>query len=171
MSKIAIILASETKNLELANRIEKEIQDSGHEPVLIKLIDLDLPLYTSRAEKLHSASELLGPVLDQIREAEGFVFIAPEYNGGVPPILTNFLAWVSRSTKNWRENLTGKPAALATYSGGAGFNVLLSMRTQLSYIGMNIVGRSLQFHSKYDFNEVDIKAVVQQLLKLCYPST
>lgn len=166
MSKIAIILASELKNLELATHIQNEITAQGHEPVLIKLIDLELPLYTSRAEKLHSPSQILGATLDQIREAQGFVFIAPEYNGGVPPILTNFLAWVSRSTKNWRENLNGKPAALATYSGGAGFNVLLSMRTQLSYIGMNVVGRTLQFHSKYDFNDVDIKSVVGQLIRL-----
>ena len=164
--KIAIVLASETKNLELANRIEAEIKRIGGEPNIIKLIDLDLPLYTSRAEKLHSPSDLLAPVLGQIHEAHGFVFIAPEYNGSTPPILTNFLAWVSRSTKNWRENLNGKPAALATYSGGPGFNVLLAMRSQLSYIGMNIVGRTLQFNSNIDFNEEDIKGVIEQLSKL-----
>ncbi|MFL5784781.1 MAG: NADPH-dependent FMN reductase, partial [Bacteriovoracaceae bacterium] len=99
-------------------------------------------------------------------ESQGIIFIAPEYNGGIPPMLTNFLAWVSRSTKNWRENLTGKPAALGTYSGGPGSNVITSLRLQLSYIGMNVVGRAMQFHSKNDFNESDIKAVVGELIKI-----
>lgn len=164
--KIAIILASELKNLELATRIETEIKSAGGEPMIIKLIDLDLPLYTSRAEQKHSPAELLGATLPKIQEAQGFVFIAPEYNGSIPPILTNFLAWVSRSSKNWREVLNGKPAALATYSGGPGSNLLVAMRLQLSHIGMNVVGRPLQFNSKYDFNDVDIKAVVAQLMKL-----
>ena len=166
MKKIIIVLASELKNLELANKVREEIALQGCESTIIKLVDLDLPLYSSRAEKTHNPAELLAKEIPLIQEASGFVFIAPEYNGSTPPIFSNFLAWVSRSTKNWRELLNGKPAALGTYSGGAGFNVLLAMRQQLSYVGMNIVGRSLQFHSKYDFNEVDIKAVVTQLLKL-----
>ena len=166
MKKIALILASETKNLELATRICDEIRRTGNEAVMIKLVDLNLPLYTSRAEKNHSPAEILGESLNQIREADGFVFIAPEYNGGVPPILTNFLAWVSRSTKNWRENLTGKPAALGTYSGGPGANVITALRLQLSYIGMNVVGRAMQFSSRNDFKDEDIQAVVAQLTKL-----
>ncbi|MFL5783738.1 MAG: NADPH-dependent FMN reductase [Bacteriovoracaceae bacterium] len=166
MKKIAIILASEQKNLELANHIKKEIEGTGNEACLIKLIDLNLPLYTSRAEKEHSPAELLGDSLTRLKESQGIIFIAPEYNGGIPPMLTNFLAWVSRSTKNWRENLTGKPAALGTYSGGPGSNVITSLRLQLSYIGMNVVGRAMQFHSKNDFNESDIKAVVGELIKI-----
>lgn len=166
MKRIAIILASEQKNLELANHIKKEIEGTGNKACLIKLIDLNLPLYTSRTEKEHSASEILGKSLEHIKEAHGLIFLAPEYNGGIPPILTNFLAWVSRSTKNWRENLNGKPAALGTYSGGAGAMVITGLRLQLSYIGMNVVGRAMQFNSKYDFKEEDIKAVVAELLKL-----
>lgn len=166
MKQIVIVLASELKNLELANKVREEIARQGCESTIIKLVDLDLPLYSARMEKLHNPAELLAKQIPLLQEAAGFVFIAPEYNGSTPPIFSNFLAWVSRTTKNWRELLNGKPAALATYSGGPGFNVLLAMRQQLSYVGMNIVGRSLQFHSKYDFNEADITGVVTQLLKL-----
>ena len=164
--KIAIILASEQKNLELAQRIYDEVKRTGHEPVLIKLIELDLPLYTSRSEKNHDPATILGDSFKKIQEASGFVFLAPEYNGGLPPILTNFLAWVSRSTKNWRENFNGKPAALGTYSGGTGSAVITALRLQLSYIGMNVVGRAMQFHSKNDFRDEDIQAVIAQLNKL-----
>lgn len=166
MKTISIILASEVKNLDLANKIKEEVTKSGAEHRVINLMDLNLPLYTSRAEKEHSPQELLSSVLPLIQSTNGFVFIAPEYNGGTPPILTNFIAWLSRSSKNWREHLNGKPAALGTYSGGAGFNVILTMRTQLSYIGMNVVGRAMQFHSQKEINEADIKAVVTELLKI-----
>jgi NAD(P)H-dependent FMN reductase len=166
MKKIAIVLASEQKNLELANHIKAEIERTGNEVCLIQLVDLNLPLYTSRAEKNHSPAELLGDSLTKIKDSHGFVFLAPEYNGGIPPILTNFLAWVSRSSKDWRQNLNGKSVALGTYSGGPGSNLITGLRLQLSYIGMNVVGRAMQFHSKNDFNEADIKAVVEQLIKI-----
>lgn len=166
MKKIAVILASEQKNLELANRICEVIRTSGNESVLLKLVELDLPLYSSRMEAKHSPAEVLGESLATIQSADGFVFLAPEYNGGIPPILTNFIAWISRSTKNWRESFTGKPAALGTYSGGPGSNVITALRLQLSYIGMNIVGRAMQFNSKNDFKDEDIQAVVAQLNKL-----
>ena len=47
-------------------------------------------------------------------KAESFVFVSPEYNGGVPPALTNIIAWVSRlGGKDWRKSFNGKAAALA----------------------------------------------------------
>ncbi len=166
MKKIVIILASELKNLELANRVSIELTSTGNEVSIIKLVDLELPLYTSRAEKLHNPADLLANILPCIQQADGFVFISPEYNGGTPPVLTNFLAWVSRSTKNWRENLTGKGAVIATYSAGTGLNVLSAMRLQLSYIGMNVVGRQLVSTSSKEATDTDIKAVIQQLMNI-----
>lgn len=166
MKKIAVILASEQKNLELANRICEEVRKQGNECVLVNLVELNLPLYSSRLEGKHSPAEILAHALPTVQGADGFVFLAPEYNGGIPPMLTNFIAWVSRSTKNWRESFNGKPVALGTYSGGPGANVIAALRLQLSYIGMNVVGRAMQFHSKYDFNEADIQGVVAQLTKL-----
>lgn len=166
MKKIVVILASEQKNLELANRICEVIKGTNHESVLLKLVELDLPLYSSRMEAKHSPVEILGSSLGTIQSADGFVFLSPEYNGGIPPILTNFIAWVSRSTKNWRESFTGKPVALGTYSGGPGSNVITALRLQLSYIGMNVVGRAMQFHSKNDFKDEDIQAVIGQLVRI-----
>jgi chromate reductase, NAD(P)H dehydrogenase (quinone) len=164
---IAIITASEVKNLDLGYRFVESLKQKSAVVSMINLVELDLPLYTSRTELVHRGDELLKKELELIKAAQGLVFIAPEYNGSTPPVFNNFLAWLSRSSKDWREYLNGKPAAIATFSGGGGFNVLLAMRTQLSFIGMNVLGRQILTHSNKALDEKSLEAVSSELLKLC----
>lgn len=163
---IVIFSASEVKNLELAENFKKCLQDQNVETTIINLVDLELPLYSSRTESLYKGEELLSKQLPIIFHAEAFIFIAPEYNGSTPPVFNNFLAWLSRSSKNWREYLNGKPAAIATFSGGGGFNVLLAMRTQLSFIGMNVLGRQILTHSNKALDEKSLLIITQELVKV-----
>lgn len=163
---ILIITASEVKNLELAERFLKCLSDLNANARIINLVELDLPLYSSRTESKFKGEVLLGNQLKDFSSADGYVFISPEYNGSTPPVFNNFLAWLSRSSKNWREFLNGKPAALATFSGGGGFNVLLAMRTQLAFIGMNVIGRQILTHSAKPLDEKSLLAVGQELLKI-----
>lgn len=163
---IVIFSASEVKNLELAESFKKCLQDQNVEATIINLVDLELPLYSSRTESLYKGEELLSKQLPIIFQAEAFIFIAPEYNGSTPPVFNNFLAWLSRSSKDWREYLNGKPAAIATFSGGGGFNVLLAMRTQLSFIGMNVLGRQILTHSNKALDEKSLLIITQELVKV-----
>lgn len=163
---IVIVIASEIKNLELAQVFKTTLESMSAKVTLINLVELNLPLYTSRAEALHKGDELLKNELPFFHNAHGYVFIAPEYNGSTPPVFNNFLAWLSRSSKDWRHFLNGKPAALATFSGGGGFNVLMTMRTQLAYIGMNVIGRQVLTHSSKPLDESSLKSVAQELLKI-----
>ena len=163
---IVVVIASEVKNLELAENFRKNLEGHGARVHMLNLVNLDLPLYNSRAELKYKAEVLLEKELEHIGKAHGFVFIAPEYNGGTPPVFTNFLAWLSRSSKNWREYLNGKPGALATYSAGGGFNVLLAMRTQLAFIGMNIIGRQILTHSSKALDEKSLDSVCSELIKV-----
>lgn len=162
---ILIITASETKNMELAEMFRQTLQSLDAQVKVINLIELDLPLFSSRSELLHKGEQLLAGQLQDMREAQGFVFIAPEYNGSTPPVFNNFLAWLSRASKNWREYLNGKPAAIATYSGGGGHHVLLAMRTQLSFIGMNILGRQILTHPNKALDTSSLLATSQELIK------
>lgn len=166
---IVIISASEVKNLELANSFKSRFESLKTETTIINLLDLDLPLYSSRSEGKFKGEELLKDQLPVIAKADGFVFIAPEYNGSTPPVFNNFLAWLSRSSKDWREFLNGKPAAIATFSGGGGHNVLLAMRTQLAFIGMNVLGRQILTHSNKALDEKSLEAITFELIKLCPP--
>lgn len=143
MKKICIIVASIGKNLDLAHEIAEVLKEKNIETTLLNLIELNLPLYSSLAETKYSASELIMPHMSHF-SADAFVFVAPEYNGGPPPAFSNFLAWVSRSTKHWRDTFNGRHAMLASFSAGNGVQTILIMRTQLAHIGMNVLGRSLQ---------------------------
>ena len=165
-TNIAIITASELKNLDLAQKFKESFLSLDVNVSLINLVELELPLYTSRAEQKYKGDELLKNELPDIMAADGFVFIAPEYNGSTPPVFNNFLAWLSRSSKDWRQYLNGKPAAIATFSGGGGFNVLLAMRTQLAFIGMNVLGRQVLTHSNKALDDKTLQAVTNELVKL-----
>lgn len=164
--EILIITASEIKNLELAKSFQEYFKKQSLEVDVINLVDLELPLYSSRSENKFRAEELLAEHLPHVEKASGFVFIAPEYNGSTPPVFNNFLAWLSRSNKDWRKFLNGKPAALATFSGGGGFNVLLAMRTQLSFIGMNVLGRQILTHSSKGLDEKSLADVADELIRM-----
>lgn len=164
-TKIIIITASEKKNLELAHKLQLTFSHLNVHTDILNLLDLDLPLFTSRTEALHKADELLGGNYQKLKDANGYVFIAPEYNGSTPPVFNNFLAWLSRATKDWRECLNNKSALIATFSGGGGFNVLQAMRSQLSFIGMNVLGRQILTHSNKPLEESSLKGVCQELIK------
>lgn len=163
--KICIVTASEGKNLELAKKFKEAFEARGLEINLLDLVALDLPQYTSRNEKIFDVQGLVGPFKEKLN-TDGFVFVAPEYNGSTPPSFPNFFAWVSRSTKNWRETFNGKPAVIATHSAGGGQSVLTSMRLQLSFIGMNVIGRQILTTPDKPLDENSLNAVCDQLIKL-----
>ena len=168
MKNIVIVIASEQQNLELAKKFEAEIQSQGAKASIINIIDLELPMFTSRTESKYSASELLNEVTTKFSLAHGFVFLAPEYNGGTPPAFSNFLAWLSRTSKNWREHLNGRSAVIGTFSAGGGVSALSVMRTQLAYLGMNILGRQIITNNAKPLDQASLTAVVSNLLKYAH---
>lgn len=163
--KICIVVASIGKNLELGNEIAEVLSDKNIEISFLNIVEMNLPLYTSAAEALHSAEELITPYRNAI-DADAFIFVAPEYNGGPPPSFNNFLAWVSRSTKNWRETFSGKPAMIASFSAGSGVQALVIMRLQLSYVGMNVIGRTIQSTTGRLHKTEEVKTTCDALIKM-----
>jgi len=164
MAKITVVSASGVKNLELAQKFEAQLKSLGAEVSVLNLMSLDLPLFTSESDTRHDAKALLGPWFDTLHATQGFVILAPEYNGGIPPLLTNFIAWVSRSSKDWRACFNEKSAIIGTFSGGGSGHVLTAMRMQLSYIGMNVLGRQVLTHSGKALDEQSMLGACQQLI-------
>lgn len=165
MSNIVVLAGSNNKNLQLANEFNDYLNEQiGIESSLIDIVDLDLPLYTNLSQA-KGAPKVLGEILSTLIKANGFVFVIPEYNGGVPPVVTNLLAWISVSGgSDWRAVLNGKTVALATASGGGGFHALMALRTQLSYIGMNTIGRVVKTGPNEPLNSEDFVAVNNLLI-------
>ncbi|MEA9357483.1 NAD(P)H-dependent oxidoreductase [Bacteriovorax sp. PP10] len=163
MKKICVITASVGKNLELAEAIVAHLKKHGADAGLLNLVELDLPLYSTVAETRHQAEVLVAPFKDRLA-ADAFVFVSPEYNGSTPPVFNNFLAWVSRSTKNWRETFNAKTGVVATASAGNGIQAINIMRMQLSFIGMNIMGRQLISTMSRPAPEAEVEGICLQLL-------
>jgi chromate reductase len=163
MKKICVITTSVGKNLELSVAIVANLKKHGANASLLNLVELELPLYSTVAETRHQAEVLVAPFKEQL-DADAFVFVSPEYNGSTPPVFNNFLAWVSRSTKNWRETFNGKTGLVATASAGSGIQAITIMRMQLSFIGMNILGRQLVSTMSRPALEAEVESVCVQFL-------
>jgi NAD(P)H-dependent FMN reductase len=165
MKNIVIIAASDNNNLSLANEFSIEVEKQGHVGKVVNISALDLPLYSTVNDKQGTPAKINAEV-ELLNNADAMVFVAPEYNGGIPPLLTNYIAWISRSgNEDWRSCFNEKPAAIATHSGGAGTHVLMAMRSQLSFIGMNVLGREILTNYKKQLNADSLTAVVSMLIK------
>lgn len=164
MARVLIISASNNHNLQLAGRIEAKLNSMGHAARCIDLVELELPLFTPLVEERDGVPDKINQLLPEMKSVQGFAFVSPEYNGGVPPSLTSFLAWISRTDKNWRECFNGKSGLIASHSGSGGPQVLSAMRIQLSYLGLNLIGRQLNSTTQKPLNEDSLSSVVEQLV-------
>ncbi len=164
MSDYIVFAASNGKNLELSKKIDDILKAEDVTSEVIDLTQVELPLYHPRAEKI-GIPEKAVELTQKMVKARGFIFCAPEYNGSIPPTLNNLIAWVSRASKDWREAFNSKPAVIATHSGSGGLHALIAMRMQLSYIGMNVLGRQIHTHYNKEFNEESAKSILEQLIK------
>lgn len=165
MKKIVILLASVGKNLELAEKLENILKGLNAETKLVNLVELDLPLYSALTDKKETCPKAVTSLTASLVESDGIVIVAPEYNGGVPPVLNNAIAWVSRSGgEDWRVAFNGKPAVIATHSGGGGLHALAAMRQQLAYLGTNVMGRQLHTHYQKPLDLNSAEETLKQLL-------
>ncbi len=163
MKKVAVVVGSNGKNLVLARAFEEQLRTQGHEVHLVDVVGAQLPLYSPLQYGKINGAEVMAPFQAALA-ADAFVFIAPEYNGGLPPALTNFIAWASASAKDWRAHFNKKRAAIATHSGGDGGQLLVMLRLQLSYIGMTVVGRQININDRKALDPATLEDVCAQLL-------
>ena len=91
---------------------------------------------------------------------------APEYNGSIPPSLTNAIAWLSVTDDDFRSLFNGRPIAMATFSGGGGMELLVSLRIQLTHLGAQVVGRQLLSNHAKPPQDDSINDLVQRLLQM-----
>jgi NAD(P)H-dependent FMN reductase len=166
MSKIGILVASANNNLKLANKLKEISGELEVEAEVINLVDLNLPLYSTVEEEKNGLPEVAKDLASKILSLNAFIVVAPEYNGVMPPVLNNAMAWTSRSTKDWRDAFNEKIVGLATHSGGGGAKGIQAMRIQFQHLGANILAREILTSYEKALNEDSAKAMIQQLNKL-----
>ena len=165
MKKILIISATSRNNLILAQNINKIIKNISFNVEIINLEEYNIPLYTP-LEQNKSIPKALDLIMEKFIEASGFIICAPEYNGSIPPILSNVISWLSIMGDNWRLVFNGKISLLATHSGGSGNNLLQSLRIQLNHLGVMVLPRNIIVNNKIKFDIKSSETKIKQLINL-----
>ena len=166
MSTIGILVASDNNNRKLGDALAEIAEELGLQTQVINLLDLHLPLYSTVEEEKNGLPEAVKQLAQDILGLKAFIIVAPEYNGVMPPVLNNAMAWTSRATENWRDAFEQKIVALATHSGGGGAKVLQAMRIQFQHLGANILAREILTTYEKQLNEESAKNILVQLDKL-----
>jgi len=165
MKNILIISATSGNNYKLAQELENVLKTKNVNHNFINLDDFSVPLYSPKIEKETNHSDI--SKLDKLfQDADGFIFCAPEYNGSIPPILTNAIAWISVKTSNWRGSFNGKSALICTHSGGVGNNFKSSLRIQLNHLGVIVLARTISKTDDLSFKPDSASEILDQLISI-----
>ena len=163
MSNLLIISATNDNNLELSNRLHSKLNELNQVSKVISLENFDFPLFGGKTDVDETT---INDLVKEISSSKGFIFCAPEYNGGVPPVLSNAITWVTVKSSNWREAFLGKFALIATSSGGDGNRFLTAFRSQLEHLGVNVLARSISHYQEKPLKEESIEKILQGLIKV-----
>lgn len=166
---ILIIAASNGHNLRLAEQFDEQSKKLGIESEILDLTQVELPVYSPVREQAGLPGQL-AELQPRFQRASGYFICAPEYNGLIPPVLNNVIAWLSVQGKDFRALFNGKPVGLATHSGSGGQKALTAMRIQMSHLGCNVVGREILTNRNKALNLASSEAILRQIAALSVSS-
>lgn len=130
------------------------VTEAGAEAVLIDPADFPLPLYDGDLEEAEGLPAAAKALKQQFLAAHALIFVSPEYNSSVTPLMKNFIDWVSRAESDDEPPLAaykGKVAGLLAASPGAlgGLRGLVHLRAILGNIGVLVVPKQFALGSAY----------------------
>ena len=163
---LLVIAASNGENLKLADRFAALGRERQLLSEVLDLTTLSLPLYNPRQQADVGMPEGIAALSAQLAAAPRWVICTPEYNGSIPPLLTNTIAWLSVADSDFRLLFNGRPVAIATHSGGGGYTVLTALRLQLAHLGAHVLGRQLVSNSHRPAQEESMADLVNRLAQL-----
>tara|TARA_B100000965_G_scaffold403088_1_gene430445 strand:+ start:2144 stop:2680 length:537 start_codon:yes stop_codon:yes gene_type:complete len=169
---LLVITASNGENLKLAERFLVAGKKLNYPCELLDLTisENDLPVFNPRHNSKDKAPVNLESISFKMANHSHWVICAPEYNGSIPPILTNVIAWLSVQGKDFRSLFNERPIAIASFSGGGCMELLLSLRIQLTHLGALVLGRQLTSNKSKIAEDKSIHSILNQLLKLDHAS-
>jgi len=115
MSKIALILGSvrqDRQGIKIGRWMEQKLKERNHTVFFIDPVELDLPLLDRMYKEMSKPPEKLKVLRQQIKDAEGYLAITPEYNHSISSALKNTLDY-------FLEEYFFKPSAIVSYSAGS----------------------------------------------------
>ena len=167
MKKLLIISATPFSNLDLSEEIKVYLEKKPNLSCeIISLEDLNLPLFTPSLEieikKKNNFPKEITEVKSMLVSSDAIIWCSPEYNGGISPILTNVIAWISRTTNDWKEGFKDKHSLICTSSGGNGLNFIKGFSLQLSYLGSIVMDESIVKTKKKDLDSKEFEDILSK---------
>ena len=140
-NKTAITLCGSLRqgsvNEILRRLMSDQLREAGVEVTDLDLRDFDMPIFNEDLEAEHTPPGAM--MLAEAFRAHDIVFIAsPEYNGGVPPLLVNTIAWLSRQKPSPFRHAVFGIGGVSSGKYGTIWS-LSHLRDQLSKIGALVV--------------------------------
>lgn len=158
--KIKIITGShraDSASKSVGKYLAQKLEQKGFEASVICLHDHDFPLWNVDKYAETEKWDLWKQVSPSLKEADGFIFVAPEYNGMVPSIMTNFFLLTDNG------ELAHKPGLIAGVSSSKnGVYPVSELRsysfknTKINYIPDHLIFRDVnEFleHGNENFEE------------------
>lgn len=135
--KIAILVGSLRKD-SLNRKIARHLCAMRGDNLECSMVEIgDLPLYNQDLDS--SPPEQWVRFRDRIRQADGILFVSPEYNRGIPGVLKNAIDVGSRPYG--QSVFDKKPAAIVTVSPGSigGFGANHQIRQAAVFLNMPVM--------------------------------
>lgn len=137
MNNVKIILGSirtQRAGIQVANWVLEEVKRYTG-PLNFEFIDLkevNLPFMDEPVSPMASDDYVHDHTKEwsqRIKEADGFIFITPEYNHGYSPVLKNAIDFLF---KEWQD----KPVLFVGYGGSGARDSIRQLREVVTFIGM-----------------------------------
>ena len=167
MKNILIVSATLNNNYELAKKLKNLINEEANVTV-ISLENYDLPVYTEDIFDKHikKYQNTIEELTQHFVKNQGIIMCAPEYNGSTPPIVNNAIAWISTTTKYWRDAFNDKIALIATNSGGPGTKYISIMKLQMEHLGCVVMPRAISANKSNPLNIESTQKILKKFIKL-----
>lgn len=127
----------------------------------ISLVDYELPLYDGDLEAADGIPKNAEKLAELFQAQKGIVFVGPEYNGSISPLMKNTIDWISRVKEIGGQTVSpfaGKVALIASASPGGmgGINSLAHTRDILVRLKMLVLSEQLGVGGAFSaFNDQD----------------
>lgn len=112
--KIALMLGSVRFNrdcIRAKNFALKMVEIRGWEAIVLDPVELNFPFIDKMFKEMENPNDIFISTHKNLKAADGFLIVTPEYNHSVPPALKNLL-------DHFREEYFWKPSAIISYSSG-----------------------------------------------------
>lgn len=159
-----ILVASLNENMNLARKIRQTLEAMHLKSEIINVVDLNVTMYDTDKEAAQGIPSAVLTLSETMKKATGYIIVAPEYNYSIPPVLTNIIAWLSRSGESFRELFALKYVQLATHSGSGGNDVCNAMRTQFSKLGAIVAPREIIATYDTPIEEESLRRILSQFV-------